>query len=81
MGWGGGTPGLALTKGKLSPGKKYFFCIEKYVEDVKQKQKDVPDLVESIIRPTRLAKEELRRILMKTMQFRHKILEHRLCNF
>ena len=58
-----------------------FFVIEKSVEDVKQKQKDVPDLVESIMRPTGLAKEELRRILMNMNQFRHKIQEIRDCSF
>ena len=54
------TPWLALTKRKLSLGKRYFFVIEKYVEDVKQEEKDVPDLLESIMRPTCLVKEELR---------------------
>ena len=38
--------------------------IEKYVEVVKQEGKDVPDLLESIMRPTDPVKEELRR---KTM--------------
>ena len=38
---------------------------EKYIEDIKQEGKDVPDLVESIMRPTDPAKEELRRILFK----------------
>ena len=56
---------LALSKRKLSLGKGYFFVIEKYIEDVKQEEKGVPDLVESIMRPTDPAKEELRRILFK----------------
>ena len=43
---------------KLTSRKRHF-VIEKYVEDIKQDQKTVPDLVESITRPTRLAKEEL----------------------
>ena len=40
------------TKRKLSLRKRPFFVIEKHIEDVKQDQKTVPDLVESIIRPT-----------------------------
>ena len=34
--------------------------MEKYIEDVKQHEKDVPDLLEAIMRPTYLVKEELR---------------------
>ena len=34
--------------------------MEKYVEDAKQEEKDVPDLVEAIVRPTCLVEEELR---------------------
>ena len=37
--------------------------MEKYIEDVKQEEKDVPDLLESTMRPTDPVKEELRRIL------------------
>ena len=33
--------------------------MEKYIEDVKQEEKDVPDLLEAIMRPTCLVKEEL----------------------
>ena len=32
----------------------------KYIEDAKQEEKDVPDLLEAIMRPTCLVKEELR---------------------
>ena len=39
--------------------------MEKYIEDVRQEEKDVPDLLESIMRPTDPVKEELRRILFK----------------
>ena len=52
------TPGLTLTKRKLSLGKIYFFVVEKSVEDVKEDQQIVPDLVESIMRPTDPVKEE-----------------------
>ena len=48
------------TKRKVSLRKRHFFVIEKYVEDVKQEEKDVPDLLEPIMRPTCLVKEELR---------------------
>ena len=53
--------------------------IDKLVRDVKQDQKINPDLVQSIIRPTRLAKEELRMILMKIHHFRATIKEFRVC--
>ena len=53
------------TKKKLYLRKVYFFVIEKYVEDVKQDEKHVPDLLELIMRPTDPVKEELRRILCK----------------
>ena len=59
----------------------YFFVIEKYVVDVTQKQKGVPDLVESIIRPTDLVKEELRRILFKMSQYRSEIIKIRVSTF
>ena len=51
-GWRGWTPWLTLTKRKLSIGKRYFCVIENHIEDVKQEEKDVPDLEESITRPT-----------------------------
>ena len=44
--------------------------MEKYIEDAKQEEKDVPDLLEAIMRPTSLIKEELRQILFKMSQFR-----------
>ena len=39
------------TKRKLYLRKKHVFVIEKYVEDAKQDEKHVPDLLEAIIRP------------------------------
>ena len=78
---GGGLRWLALSKRKLSLGKGYFFVIEKYIEDVKQEEKGVPDLVESIMRPTDPAKEELRRILSKISQYRPKIIKIRVSTF
>ena len=55
--------------------------MEKYVEDVKQKEKDVPDLLEPIMRPTCLVKEELRQNLMKMIQFRPKIPKIKVSTF
>ena len=55
--------------------------MEKYIEDAKQKETDVPDLLEAIMRPTDPVKEELRRILFKMNQFRPKIEENKVCTF
>ena len=61
-------PGHGDTKRKLYLRKIHFFVIEKYIEDAKQKEKDVPDLVESIMKAPGLVKEELRLILFKMDQ-------------
>ena len=58
----------ADTKRKLYPRKRHFFLIEKYIEDVRQDEKHVPDLLESIMRPPGLVQEELRGILLKMNQ-------------
>ena len=50
---------------KLYPRKRYFFLIEKYIEDARQDEKHVPDLLESIMRPTDPVKEELRQSCSK----------------
>ena len=47
--------------------------MEKYIEDARQEEKDVPDLLEAIMRPTCLVKEELRQHLLKMKQFRPEI--------
>ena len=65
----------------MYPRKRHVFVIEKYIEDVKQEEKDVPDLVESIMRPTDPAKEELRRILSQMDQFRPNIVKIRVSTF
>ena len=49
---GGWTVRAYTHKKKLILRKRHFFVIEKYAEDVKQEEKDVPDLVESILRAT-----------------------------
>ena len=55
--------------GKLTPRKRHVFLVEKYNEDARQDEKHVPDLLESIMRPTDPVKEELRPNLFKTTQF------------
>ena len=66
---------MALWADKLNLRKRHFFVMERYIEDAKQKQKDVPDLLESIMRPTCLVKEELRPILFKMGQSRPELLK------
>ena len=66
---------------KLYLRRRYFFVIEKYIEDVKQQEKDVPDLLESIMRPTCLVKEELRQKLFKLSQFNTKITKVKVSTF
>ena len=53
--------------------KRHVFLMEKYIEDARQDEKHVPDLLESIIQPPGLVKEELRPILFNMNQFRHEI--------
>ena len=55
--------------------------MEKYVEDAKQDEKHVPDLLEAIMRPTCLVKEELRQNLFKMTQFRPKIPKIKVSTF
>ena len=43
--------------------------MEKCFEDARQDEKHVPDLLESIMRPTDPVKDELRQNLFKTTQF------------
>ena len=49
--------------------KRHVFVIEKHIEDVKQDEKHVPDLLEPIMRLTLFVKEELWLILFKLSQF------------
>ena len=53
----------------------------KYIEDAEQKEKHVLDLLESIIQPPGLVKEELRQILFKIDKFRPKIQKFRVSTF
>ena len=66
---------------QVDPKKKTLFVLERYVEDVKQAEKHVPDLLETIMRPTDPVKEELRRNLRKMIQFRPKIPEIKVSTF
>ena len=49
--------------------ERHVSVIEKHVEDNTQDEKHVPDLLESIMRPTFFVKEELRIILFNMRQF------------
>ena len=69
------------TKRKLYLRKRYVFVIEKYIEDVKQDAKHVPDLLEAIMRPPGLVKEELRPSLFTMSQFESKIAKVKVSTF
>ena len=55
--------------------------METYFEDLRQDEKHVPDLLESIMRPTDPVKEELRQKLFKIDQFGSKIKKMRVSKF
>ena len=55
--------------------------MEKYIEDARQDEKHVPDLLESIIQPPDPVKEELRPILSKMDQFGSKIPKMQVSTF
>ena len=55
--------------------------MEKYIEDARQDEKHVPDLLEAIIPLPGLVKEELRQKLSKIDQFESKIKKIRVCTF
>ena len=81
MSWRGWASGGSDTKRKLYLRKRHVFVIEKYVEDAEQEEKDVPDLLEAIMRPTCLVKEELRPILSKLSQFGSNITKIKVSTF
>ena len=62
---GGLTSGAWTYKKKLTLRKRHLFVIEKHIENVKQERKDVPDLLEAIMRPTRLVKKSYGQICSK----------------
>ena len=55
--------------------------MEKYIKDARQEEKDVPDLLEAIMRPTDPVKEELRRKFMKMDQFGSKLSKIKVSTF
>ena len=55
--------------------------MEKCFEDVRQDEKHVPDLLESIMRPIDPVKGELRQKLSKIDQFESKITKMRVSKF
>ena len=57
---------------QLTLRKRHLFVIEKYIEDVKQEEKDVPDLVESIMKGSGLVKEEFWQICSKCVNLEPK---------
>ena len=61
--------------------KRHVFLIEKHIEDAKQDEKHVPDLLESIMRPTDPVKEELQQKLFKMTQIDREIKKIRVCTF
>ena len=81
MGCRGLTTGGWTHKKKLTLRKIHVFVIEKYVEDVKQDENHVPDLLEAMMRPTDPVKEELRMTLLKLSQLRPKITKIRVSTF
>ena len=66
---------------KLTLRKRHFFLMEKYIEDARQDEKHVPDLLESIMRPPGLAKEEIRPILFKMSQIWFQTPKNQAFNF
>ena len=52
--------------------------MEKHIEDARQEEKDIPDLLGAIMRPTDPVKEELRQNLMNMTQFRPEITKIRV---
>ena len=57
-GSGNGLEGMEVVcPPKLTLRKRHFFLIEKYIEDARQDEKHVPDVLEAIMSPTDPVKE------------------------
>ena len=67
-------------KKEVDPKKKTLFVMEKYIEDAKQDERHVPDLLEVIMRSPGLVKEELRRISFKMYNLDTKSLKLHFCD-
>ena len=78
MGRRGWTSSAMTQKGSCTQEKDTFSVREKYVENARQKEKDVQDLLEAIMRPTCVIKEELRQNLFRMSQFRPEITKIRV---
>ena len=74
-------PVCTHTKKQKTISKRHVFLMEKYVEDLRQDEKYVPDLLESIIQRKLIVKDELRQKLFKMTQVGSKIKKIRVCNF
>ena len=64
------------TKKHTTISKRHVFLMEKCYEDLRQDEKHVPNLLETIMRPP-----ELRQKLFKIDQFGSKITKNRVSNF
>ena len=74
-------PVATHTKKQKTISKGHFFLVEKCFEDVRQGEKHVPDLLESIMRSTDPVKDELRQKLFKMSQFESKITKMKVSTF
>ena len=69
------------TQKHINPINPYVFLIEKYIEDARQDEKHVLDLLGAIMRPTDPVKEGLRSFLFKTQQFGSSIQKIKISTF
>ena len=68
-------------KNLLTLSKRHLFVIEKYIEDLEQDEKNVPDLLESIMKPPGLVNKKLQSMMFEIIQIRSKIQEFRVSTF
>ena len=79
---GGGGHRVAVTqKGSCTQEKTTFSLWKNILRTPDRSKNDVPDLLEAIMRPTCLVKEELRPISFKMNQFGSKILKIKVSTF
>ena len=78
--WGNGI-GVSPHKKHKTLSKRHVFVMGKYFEDIRQDEKHVLDLLESIMRPKLFVKEELRPILLKMKQIWSKIKKIKVSAF
>ena len=74
-------PVATRTQKQKTISKRYFFLREKCFEDLRQDEKHVLDLLESIIWPTDPVKNELRQKLFKIDKVRPKIPKIKVSTF